>query len=114
MEWLSEGLVAAISVGIGIVISKSGDWLKNRSSSRIDEKKAHSDITSTEMEKAASIYREMLADLKKEYSEMMAHLRAIEEDHITCREENAGLKATVKINGDRISQLEKSGKGSPE
>lgn len=109
------GLVEALVMGAftlaGGFLGKGIDWLKARSQTKNDDKKADSDVKTTEVEKAAVIYREMIADLRQDIDEMFVLLKTLEQERLECRVENATLKGEVKALMARVETLEKELKG---
>ena len=90
---LIETLIGTGLTILGAFLGKGVDWFRARSANKIDESKADSAIKTTEVEKAAEMYRSMIADLRKDIDEMFALIKNLEEERLQYRIENASLKA---------------------
>lgn len=86
----------AFLVGGGF-LGKGVEWVLAKSKVKIEEEKAESQVKTTELDKAAQMYREIAADLRKDIDEMFAHLQKVEEQRLDCLVSNAGLKAENKL-----------------
>ncbi len=96
------GLLTALGGGLGV-------WILNLYNSRnkhlLDEDKQDRDIRMNENEQAFKIYRELVDTLKKDVSKLSVDLATLERERLSCREENAQLKAELRAQGKEIEYL---------
>lgn len=100
-----EVLIAAVSAASGL----AGAFLREAFSFFLSRKKVSSEVVTTEVEKAAALYREMTEDLRADVEKLLKKLDAVEADHKKCLVENAELRAEVRSQKERLDRLEKAG-----
>ncbi len=103
---VGEAVVSGFFLLVGGFLGKGVEWMRARSINKTDEKKVDSQLATTEVEKAAVIYRELISDLRKDINEMCKLLKNLEAERLECRVENASLKGEIKALNGRVLTLE--------
>jgi uncharacterized membrane-anchored protein YhcB (DUF1043 family) len=89
-------LVINASVGgAAILISQGISYLKSRSESKLKANQQEKDNVKSETEQALAMYKGLIDGLKADINEMDKHLQKLEDDHLSCRVENATLRANL-------------------
>lgn len=99
---LNESIIAVVSTLVGIVMGKGIDFAKARWSAKSADKKTDSDVRTTEVEKAAIMYRDIIVGLRSDLDKVMVHVKELEQERVDCREENATLRAELKATRDAL------------
>jgi hypothetical protein len=98
-------MVGGICTLVGVVLTKGIDFWRAKSATKVDEKKAESEVHTAETEKAAEIMRGIIADLRVSIGEQAKHVKELDDDRLNCREEKATVKAENKALRDELARL---------
>jgi septal ring factor EnvC (AmiA/AmiB activator) len=102
---LNEAIIAAGGAAIGVVLSKLIDFWKVKSAAKVEEQRAESELHTAETEKAAEIMRDIISDLRVSIGEQAKHIKELDDDRLSCREEKATLRAENKSLRDEVARL---------
>lgn len=106
MESWESGVIAAVSVGLGMVIPKVVAYLRASREARDRRERSESEL-------ALSIYRELVTDLRVQVEKLVESTRVLEEEHIQCREAAARMAATIAALQERVRSIEQKEGGRP-
>lgn len=92
---------------LGMVGAKAIDFFRaKRVETREDKKvesvearedtKAEAVIRKNEASQALDVYKSLVEGLRGDMKDMLAYLHQVEKEHISCREENAGLRKEIE------------------
>lgn len=65
-------------------------------------RRSRSEVTTTEVQRAAELYRDIIEGLRQDLDELMDKLESLENEHLKCREENATLRARLESLEEKI------------
>jgi len=114
---MNEAVISAIVAGAILFLGKGVEWLVTIFRSKregkmaeqkqdVELKKQQADLDKSEADHAVALYREHVADLKKDVKGLIATLHSLEEEHMTCREDRAALRVEVKNLTERMKEVE--------
>jgi hypothetical protein len=89
--------ITAWSVAIGSLIGVIGKFVYDYIKAKSEKNKVDLEIEQNDQYFIRGEYQKLVTDLKISILEMKEELRKVHLEHISCREENAQLKARVSL-----------------
>jgi len=102
---ITEAIIGGVVALAGGYLGRGVDWKAVVSKAKQEEQRTDSQVRTSELDRAAQMYREIAVDLRQDIDEVYVMLQRVEAERLDCRVENAGLKSdnrSLKAENDML------------
>ncbi len=113
---ISHVIIGAVAGAIGLLITKIASLISkiwetksvvdsSSNKDNISKNESDSKLTSSEMQQALLMYKDLIIDLRKDMKEIGDNTKEMEKIYLEARIENASLKEQLQFCKDRVMEL---------